>query len=185
MKREKNISKNVIPDFAVRRVGVMNAVGGFTLIELLVVVLIIGILAAVALPQYQKAVTKSRFAEALINLKSIAQANQICFLEQGEACAFDDLAIEVGETGIIEAGSFQHATKHFLYTNSLVDTNGNSTWALAQYRDEDVCLCYLQTGEIVLSQDHELAGFSANEPSFDYAKLLHIRDAEYDGCSCF
>jgi len=58
--------------------------GGFTLIELLVVVLIISILAEVALPQYQKAVMKSRLSETYVRLQDLIQAEHAYFLAHGE-----------------------------------------------------------------------------------------------------
>ena len=57
---------------------------GFTLIEMLVVVLIIGILAGIALPQYQKSVEKARAAEALISINAILKSIDILYLKSGE-----------------------------------------------------------------------------------------------------
>ena len=53
---------------------------GFTLLELLVVVLIIGMLAAIALPQYRKVVEKSKLSDALITGKSMRESVERYFL---------------------------------------------------------------------------------------------------------
>lgn len=70
---------------------------GFTLIELLVVVLIIGILAAIALPQYEKAVEKSRVAGFIFpKLRAVYQAQAAYIMEHGKMTTdFTDLDIDI------------------------------------------------------------------------------------------
>ena len=91
----------------------------FTLIELLVVVLIIGILAAVALPQYQRAVEKSRFAAFIPLVKAVANAKSEYYLATGEhARTFDVLSIELPKEFTItddsEYGQAARATKRII-----------------------------------------------------------------------
>lgn len=149
---------------------------GFTLIELLVVVLIIGILASVALPQYTKAVTKARFAEAMSNLKTIAEADRVCRLGKGgDSCDMSELDISIGKND----GESWAETKDFYYYAS----SSPGGVLAAQYKKEDVCLCYLDSGEFVVWQED--SGCVATPASMDYAKLLNVSPSTgADPCCC-
>ena len=99
-----------------------NTRRGFTLIELLVVVLIIGILAAVAVPQYQRAVEKSRATQALVLLKALHQAQRAYFLANGEyAKTFAELDVDMpGWTG----------NEQWRTAEGTTDTRSNGEWSL-------------------------------------------------------
>ncbi len=102
----------------------MKNTKAFTLIELLVVVLIIGILAAVALPQYQRAVEKSRFAAFIPLVKAVANAKSEYYLATGErARTFDVLSIELPKEFTItddpeNYGQIARATKRSIWLDA-------------------------------------------------------------------
>ena len=112
---------------------------GFTLIELLVVVLIVGILTAVALPQYQKAVEHANMVEAAVILRSIANANQLYYMQTGEYANENDIEkLDVQVPGQITTQILSNtriSTKNFIYSPT---GSGLPYLALAQRADNGV-----------------------------------------------
>ena len=103
---------------------------GFTLIELLVVVLIIGILAAIALPQYQHVVDKSRYAALMDITKAIADANERFYLVNNRySTNFNELDVEISPNSLSNDGSiayFDWGDCHLLYQQEIQCTNNTS-----------------------------------------------------------
>lgn len=89
---------------------------GFTLIELLVVVLIIGILSAVALPQYQKSVERSRSAEAITNGRVLLESTNRALDERPNEAPVTKDSLDVKISGGSWTGNNVYKTKDFTYT---------------------------------------------------------------------
>ena len=155
----------------------------FTLIELLVVVLIIGILSAIALPQYQKAVEKSRASQALIVLKSIWAAQQAFYLSNGTyAKSFEELDIDMP--------SWTENIKWSTY-NPQIATQSNKDWSLqidsnylmlgrvsGPYTGAGF-LIDMNNGEILCAERTDSHGFVYEKEAGSYCqKLFHATQTE-------
>ena len=104
---------------------------GFTLIELLVVVLIIGILAAITVPQYQYAVLKSEYHTLMNMTKAVKDAQEVFFLANGKyATHFSELDISVPDNAIIEDFQLKASSGKFVSREAMVFNEGKNIISL-------------------------------------------------------
>ena len=105
----------------------MNAQKGFTLIELMIVIAIIGILAAIAIPQYQNYVTRAKWAENNTSIAPLKLAIAECAQDkQGDLTSCDTAAELLTATGYPGLPTPTNGTVTLTADDAAIVVTGNS-----------------------------------------------------------
>ncbi len=99
----------------------MSGIRGFSLVELMVVVAIIGVLAVIGIPQYQKFMAKARQAEAKSNLNTIFQGEASFFTEfDGYTTNLNSIGVDSAGTGLRYNAGFDDSVNGGLCLNPVI-----------------------------------------------------------------
>ena len=160
---------------------------GFTLLELLVVVLIIGILAGIALPQYKRSVEKAKVAQALVTLKYMHDRGQEFMLRTDDLANFHDwpitnekLGVELSSdwTCIVEPGDCGNevcCSEEWCFDNNGCDYGEGSSYPtepVALRVKKGTAISNIDDGWIYTLEYHSDGNLYCYEPSAKYCPII-------------